>query len=127
MKIFDTSAVLAVVFDEPGAEQATRWLQTDDALISSVNLAEVWSKLRDKGLSDEDVVAITQHLPLEVVPFSTQQARAAGQLRTLTQTLGLSLGDRCCLALATEHAGATVVTADRPWVGLTGFDIALIR
>jgi PIN domain nuclease of toxin-antitoxin system len=127
MKIFDTSAVLAVVFDEPGAEQAARWLQADDALISSVNLAEVWSKLRDRGMSEDDVQAIIQHLPLQVAPFSTQQARAAGRLRPATRALGLSLGDRCCLALATEHAGATVITADRPWAGLAGFDISLIR
>ena len=127
MKVFDSSAVLAVVFDEPGAEQAIRWLEEDDAVISSVNHAEVLAKMLDKGLSEADVAAITLQLPLQVVPFSAQQARIAGSLRPATRSLGLSLGDRCCLALATEQAGAQVITADRPWAQLTGFDIALIR
>ena len=60
MKVFDSSAVLAVVFDdEPGAEQAIRWLEEDDAVISSVNHAEVLAKMLDKGLSEADVAAIT--------------------------------------------------------------------
>ncbi|MDH4393367.1 MAG: type II toxin-antitoxin system VapC family toxin [Aquabacterium sp.] len=127
MKVFDSSAVLAVLFDEPGAALAIRWLEDDDALISSVNQAEVFAKLLDRGLSEADITAIAQQLPLQVVPFSAQQARTAASLRPATRALGLSLGDRCCLALASEQPGAQVVTADRPWVGLAGFDIALIR
>jgi len=127
VKVFDSSAVLAVLFDEPGAEQAIRWLEDDEAVISSVNQAEVLAKLLDTGLSEADVAAIGQQLPLQVLPFSAQQARIAGNLRPATRALGLSLGDRCCLALAREQPGAQVVTADRAWAGLAGFDIALIR
>ena len=127
MKVFDSSAVLAVLFNEPGAEQAIRWLENDDAVISSVNQAEVLAKLLDTGLSEADVAAIGQQLPLQVLPFSAQQARIAGNLRPATRALGLSLGDCCCLALAREQPGAQVVTADRAWAGLAGFDIALIR
>ena len=127
MKIFDASAVLAVLFNEAGADQAVHWLENDDALISSVNQAEVLAKLLDKGLSEADVSAISQQLPLQVVPFSAAQARTAASLRPATRALGLSLGDRCCLALARDRPGAQVVTADRPWAGLAGFDIALIR
>ncbi len=127
MKVFDSSAVLAVLFNEPGAEQAIRWLEDDEAVISSVNQAEVLAKLLDTGLSEADVAAIGQQLPLQVLPFSAQQARIAGNLRPATRAIGLSLGDRCCLALAREQPGAQVVTADRAWAGLAGFDIALIR
>ena len=127
MKVFDSSAVLAVLFNEPGAEQVIRWLEDDEAVISSVNQAEVLAKLLDTGLSEADVAAIGQQLPLQVLPFSAQQARIAGNLRPATRALGLSLGDRCCLALAREQPGAQVVTADRAWAGLAGFDIALIR
>jgi PIN domain nuclease of toxin-antitoxin system len=127
MKVFDASAVLALLFDEPGAELAARWLEEDDVLISSVNQAEVLAKLLDKGLSEADISAIGQQLPLQVVPFSAEQARTAASLRPATRALGLSLGDRCCLALARAQPGAQVVTAERPWAGLAGFDIALIR
>jgi PIN domain nuclease of toxin-antitoxin system len=47
--------------------------------------------------------------------------------RFATRALGLSLGDRCCLALAQEHRGAQVVTADRLWKDLKNFKITLIR
>ena len=127
MKVFDSSAVLAVLLDEPGAERAIRWLEDDDALTGSVNQTEVFAKLLDRGLSEADITAIGQQLPLQVVPFTAQHAHTAASLRPATRALGLSSGDRCCLAMASAQPGAQVVTADRTWAGLTGFDIALIR
>ena len=127
MRVFDSSAVLALIFGEPGAELAARLMDQHDALISSVNHAEVLGKLLDRGLSADDVAAISQQLPLKVMPFTAEQAQLAAGLRPTTRALGLSLGDRCCLALVRQQGGATVVTADRPWAGLAGFDISLIR
>ena len=127
MKAFDSSAVLALIFNEPGADMAAQWMDADDAVISSVNQAEVLGKLHDNGLSATDMAAIAQQLPLTVMPFTAEQARLAGNLRPSTHTSGLSLGDRCCLALAQQLPDATVVTADRPWAGLTGWNITLIR
>lgn len=43
---------------------------------------------------------------------------AAAQLRPQTRRLGLSLGDRACLALGLER-GATVLTADQTWQQLS--------
>ena len=40
--------------------------------------------------------------------------RAAGAMRPLTRSLGLSLGGRCCLALGQQRA-ATVLTTDSAW------------
>jgi ribonuclease VapC len=127
MKVFDSSAVLALIFDEPGADLAARLMDEHQALISSVNQAEVLGKLFDRGLSADDVTTIRQQLPLTVMPFTSDQALLAAGLRPATRALGLSLGDRCCLALAQQQGGAAVVTADRPWAGLAGFDITLIR
>jgi ribonuclease VapC len=50
----------------------------------------------------------------EVVPFTEASATSAAMLRTVTRHLGLSLGDRTCLALAIEF-NADVYTADRAW------------
>ena len=127
MNVFDSSAVLALVFNEPGTELATRLMDADDALISSVNQAEVLGKLHDTGMPAEEAALLWRQLPLKVLPFTAEHAQLAGQLRPVTRALGLSLGDCCCLALAQATPGAKVVTADRPWAGLHGFDIQLIR
>ncbi len=54
-------------------------------------------------------------------------ARRAGEMRTLTKRLGLSLADRACLALA-ERENLPVFTADKNWskAGLV-LDIRIIR
>ena len=127
MKVFDASAALAMVFAEPGADQAERLSEGGDAVISSVNHAEVVARLVDRGMTGAEVDAVCEGLPLQVLPFTEAQALASGRLRPATKVLGLSLGDRCCLALAEAHRGAQVVTADRPWKGLKGFKVTLIR
>ncbi|MDP1833150.1 MAG: hypothetical protein Q8K67_13910 [Geothrix sp.] len=40
-------------------------------------------------------------------------------MEALTRPLGLSLGDRCCLALA-ERERAAVLTVDRAWLKWKG-------
>ena len=127
MNIFDSSAVLAVIFQEPGADAAAKLMNQENSVISSVNLAEVVGRLLDEGRSTAEVSNLCDELPLAVVPLSRVHATAAGRLKPATRTRGLSLGDRCCLALASDHPAATVVTSDRPWAGLPGFNITLIR
>ena len=65
-------------------------------------------------------------LELEVIPFEVEQAMLTGGLRLETRALGLSLGDRACLA-ASRNLGLPIFTADRAWGQLSGFDITLIR
>lgn len=127
MKVFDASAALAVVFAETGSDRAEQWLEDGDAVMSSVNHAEVMARLLERGMGEAEADAVCDALRLQVLPFTAAQARASGRLRPVTRALGLSLGDRCCLALAQEHRGAQVVTADRLWKDLKGFKITLIR
>ena len=127
MRVFDASAVLALIFGEAGADKAAALVADGDGAISSVNLAEVASRLLDTGYSPRDVDATCAGLRLQVLPFTVEDSLAAGHLRTETRSLGLSLGDRCCLAVARAHAKAHVVTADRPWKALKGFRVTLIR
>jgi PIN domain nuclease of toxin-antitoxin system len=64
---------------------------------------------------------------VEMVPFQAEDAALAASLRPKTDPLGLSLGDRACLALALAR-GVPVLTADRQWGSLDlGIDIRLIR
>ncbi len=126
MRVFDASAVLAFIFDEPGGDKAAQLLEDGAAAISAVNLAEVVARLVERGFAQADVDAICAGLRLEVIPLTEALAVTSGKLRASTRALGLSLGDRCCLALALAH-GAEVVTADRPWKALKGFRFTFIR
>jgi PIN domain nuclease of toxin-antitoxin system len=116
---------LAVVLNESGASVVKTG--TKGVGISAVNLAEVVSKLCDQLFSKDQTDQIIGGLALEVAPFDENQAIAAGRLRIATRHLGLSLGDRACLALAMREK-ATVITADRSWAGLDlGIEIKVIR
>jgi PIN domain nuclease of toxin-antitoxin system len=57
---------------------------------------------------------VVDSLGCETVPVGFDLAFRAGTLEPETRPLGLSLGDRSCLALA-EREGAPAVTADRAW------------
>lgn len=64
---------------------------------------------------------------LEIRPFDTGLAVAAGLLRTATRGQGLPLGDRACVALAIREQ-ARGVTADRAWAALDlGVEVEPIR
>lgn len=112
--VLDASALLAYLNDEPGAHEVQRCIEQAPAMMSSVNLAEVLSKCADQGMSTEDQAALSAALPLDIHPFDGAQALACAALRTPTRVAGLSLGDRCCLALA-QTQGAVALTADQAW------------
>ena len=96
-------------------------------MVSSVNLAEVATILADHNLSETAIRSTLEELPVVVAPFDAELAFACAMLRPTTRHLGLSLGDRACLALA-KRVGAPALTADRMWVGLdVGVEIRLIR
>ena len=124
--VFDTSAVLAVIFGEPGGEKLPALWAQGDNLMGAVNYAELVAKLNERGLSDAEVLTVLEGVPLTLVAFDEATAHASGLLRTATQALGLSLGDRACIALA-QARHAVVVTADRQWKKLPGVEVHLIR
>lgn len=123
--VLDASVVLAVIFSEPGSDRVGRY--GPDVMISAVNMAEVASRLVDRRISTDVVTQCLVQLGARTVPFDTEQALLAGALREPTKKLGLSMGDRACLALAMRE-GAVVVTADKAWKKLAlDVEIELIR
>ncbi|HKT48305.1 MAG TPA: type II toxin-antitoxin system VapC family toxin [Candidatus Acidoferrales bacterium] len=124
--VLDASALLAVLHAERGAEKMTPALLAA-ALISAVNLAEVQTKLVSRGVRPGDAWDAALSVVCEVVPFSKEHARKAGDLALQTRSLGLGLGDRACLALALS-LGVPVYTADASWSRLKiGAAIHVIR
>ena len=124
--VLDASALLALLNQEPGAQKLTPELLRD-ATASTVNLAEVQTKLVREGGDPDEAWELALAPVSEAEPFTSEQARTAGTLVGQTRPLGLSLGDRACLALALM-LGAPVYTADRDWKNLKlGIPIHVLR
>jgi PIN domain nuclease of toxin-antitoxin system len=124
--VLDASALLAVLNREPGAEKITPRLLSG-ATSSSVNLAEVQSKLVSRGIKPDEAWEATISPIREASAFTDDQAKIAGSLIAQTSAFGLSLGDRACLALGIALK-APVYTADRSWRNLKlGVRIHLVR
>jgi ribonuclease VapC len=113
--ILDASALLALMLGERGADKVHEVLP--GAYVSTVNVAEVVSKLQDYGVPEDVIRRSLTELDLDVVQFDMDQAHHAGVLRAVTKSKGLSLGDRACLAAA-HQVGAVAVTADREWLAI---------
>ncbi len=123
--LLDASALLAVLFNEPGAEVVSGLI--DDCSIHSVNLAETVRKVLQTGLPEDEAAAILDELNLEVHSVLTVgEAFAAGRLASRSRSLGLSLGDCVCLAVAAQ-TGQTVVTADRTWSGIAELAVKIVQ
>jgi PIN domain nuclease of toxin-antitoxin system len=122
----DASAILAIIFQERGAEKLTVEILRN-AVVSAVNLAEVQSKLIKKGYSPKEAWEDVMSLVNGSEPFTSAQARIAGDLIATTEKFGLSLGDRSCLALAIALK-APVYTTEQAWRTLkVGVPIHVIR
>ncbi len=129
--VLDASALLAYLQDEPGVDLVAEALVQGVAM-SAVNWAEVLSKLTEWG---QDPDAVTAELTeqgllgkaLLVYPLNEALACSIAKLYPGTRSLGLSLGDRACLALALS-LGLPVLTADRDWGTLSlGCNVIQIR
>jgi ribonuclease VapC len=122
---FDSSAVLAAFFNEPGQERVRAVYA--EAMMSIVNAAETLSRFVRDGQDVETAAARLAKTPISLEPFDWQQARIAAGLEPVGRSHGLSLGDRACLALAIAR-DLPVLTADRAWAKLAvGVEVRLIR
>jgi len=120
--VLDSSAILAMVLDEPGHIAVRRALA--GSLISAVNLSEVYTKVVEKRLDLDAIQLAMSASPIQVVPFNDLHALLAGKLREQTRAYGLSLGDRACLATAILEKRA-VMTTDKAWRNLN-LDVEII-
>lgn len=121
----DSSAILAIFFEENGRELVMP--RVPYALICSVNMTEIITRLIDRGGQPLSAQTQLEQLALSVIDFDRNLAIQAGLLRDATRHKGLSLGDRACLALAMREK-LPVMTADRAWADLDlGVEVVLIR
>jgi ribonuclease VapC len=111
--VLDASAILAIIGNEPGADKLTSSLLSH-AVASTVNLAEVQTKLVSRGWTSAQAWEDATSPVREAVSFDEEQARVAGNLVAQTRRLGLSLGDRACLAMAIV-LDLPAYTAEKSW------------
>ena len=124
--VFDASAMLALIQHERGEEKLTDEI-LNRAVASTVNLAEVQSKLVKKSNDPDKSWVAALNTVSAVEPFTDEQAKIAGDLITTTEKYGLSLGDRSCLALAIA-LNAPGYTTEQLWKNLkVGVPIHVIR
>lgn len=127
--VLDASAVLALVRDEVGSGLVERHL--DDALLASVNLAEVLAKHVDQDVDPRPVTGWLRALGVRIEPVTEADAQTQASIRALERaqlgSVALSLGDRLCLATAMRH-DRPAMTADRAWAELDlPIEVTLIR
>jgi PIN domain nuclease of toxin-antitoxin system len=124
--VFDASAMLVSLNHERGEEKITRELLAH-SVASTVNIAEVHSKLVKRGGDPDEAWDDALSAVATVEPYTNEHAKIAGSLITTTEKYGLSLGDRSCLALAIALK-APVYTTEQLWRNLkVGIPIHVIR
>ena len=123
--VLDASALLALLAEEPGADQIEVLLE--GAAMSTVNLSEVLQKTEQHGIDTEGLEFDLEALGVEFHPFDVPQSRATADIWTRVPRAGLSFGDRACLALA-SRLDRTAVTTDRRWSAARhGINVRVIR
>jgi ribonuclease VapC len=123
--VFDASALLALIRGEPGADIVASHLGR--AAMSSVNVAEVYGRLLREAFRPEEFRRDIEAIDFKLHSFDAEQAFLAGRFEPATRPLGLSLGDRACLALALS-LGVPALSGDRRWAGAkVGIEINLFR
>ena len=125
MAVLDASALVALLWEEPGGESVEALLP--GSAISTVNWAEVLQRYHAAGVPTEGKQESIEGLGVRIEPFTSEDAELAAALWPSTRSTGLSLGDRACLALA-SRLGVTAYTADQIWASLElGVAVELIR
>lgn len=110
--IADTSAILAYLQFEPGADIVGNHLSR--IRLSAVNLAEAVAVLTRQRVSADWIGNSLLRVFADHVPFETEQAILCGLLEPVTRPKGLSLGDRACLS-AGLMLHCPVLTAEVAW------------
>ena len=113
MIVLDASALLAFLFRETGHKLVAEAIR--HSCMSTVNLAEVLARFARDGHAVGGVRSALEETSIQFIDFARGQAQISAELTPICQRLGLSLGDRACLALAIDR-NLPVMTADQIWL-----------
>ena len=121
--VFDSHAVLALLFEEAGAARVQECLQEaaltgDPILITAMNWAEVLYRVaREQGIAAvAEAKRFAATMPLAVIPVDRELAERAAEYKAAHK---MSLADAFAAAL-TKQKKATLVTGDPEFKPLEG-------
>lgn len=112
--VLDASALMAYLLKETGHDKVLEAILSG-ARMCTVNFSEVATRYVLRGADEAQVQALKDRLPFPLEPLGDEVATTAALMASVTRRASLSLGDRCCLALA-KHLDVPAVTADRAWM-----------
>ncbi|MGX6959813.1 MAG: type II toxin-antitoxin system VapC family toxin [Rickettsia endosymbiont of Pentastiridius leporinus] len=110
--IFDASTLLALIKNETVNIELDKLL--GNVSMSSVNISEVAGILLESKVSYQECENYIEPFVNSIVPFDREQSFLAAVIKKQTRHLGLSLGDRACIALGLT-TGYPIYTADKAW------------
>lgn len=117
---------MALLNDEEGSGIVADAI-AEGAAISVVNLAEVLSKVAERGGDPAAAAAELRKAEgakraLAIEPMTAADCVAVARLRPVTKRRGLSLADRACLALS-ERLDVPALTTDEAWDDLPDLEV----
>ena len=126
MAVVDSSAILAVLNRETGAEFIISRLR--GSFVSAVNLQEVAKKMLEAGSTKDAIQAAIDRLGVQILPHYAEDAMLAASIASATRKFGRGFGDRSCMALAIR-LGVPAITTDRTWaeINVSGLEVILAR
>ncbi|GAC1574746.1 MAG: PIN domain-containing protein [Sphingomicrobium sp.] len=110
--VLDSSAVIALLKGERGGAKVASVI--GESALGVFNQAEIVSHFIHLGAPIDEIRMMLGALPITVIEADEELAWDAGAMRAITSKVGLSLGDRFCLALA-RRMNVPAYTADRVW------------
>ena len=111
--VFDSSAVIAYLQDEPGTEVVDQLIEEaaragGSLLISAMNMAEVWQLVARAHKDADSVIAQLLNVGFRIVDVDWSLAHQCAQLKLKYK---LSYND-CCAAALARRQNLTLVTCD---------------
>jgi predicted nucleic acid-binding protein len=130
--LLDAFALIALLVEEPAADEVEAILRRGEAAMSAINFAEALDVLqRVHGVSRERLDTITTPLlreSIRLLPVDEPMARAAADIRARRYhrtEAPISLAD--CVLLAAAKAADALATADAPLIAVAGQEGVRVR
>ncbi len=111
--ILDSSALLAALRGEVGASEIMEIIDNGTHM-TTVNLAEVITKLYHYKTTREEIDELIYDLPIHFIDVDKELAQLSSSYYPQARKFGLSLADKICLAAA-QRGNYTAVTTDEIW------------